>query len=199
LMRLALLLFCLGLAPNLAGMDTASQSPDGLDLPQFLSRLRVSFYQSVESAAATEETIGVIQAAFPTTRDSWPPVILAYYAALEGLRGKHAGGLMDKLDHVMKAVSLMRRLPEDNPGSLEIRFLRFSFFRQLPLFFGVRSTVGPDLAELIGMLEEGADPSVPQQIRRDMVTSLLDCREADRTQRERLQRLRVALALVPEP
>jgi hypothetical protein len=192
------LLLIFGL-PGLWGMDTAPLSAPGLDLPLFLSRLRVSFYNSVESAAATEQTVALIQAAFPSKRDSWPPVILAYYAALEGLRGKYASGLLDKLGHVNTAVSLMRRLPEDNPGSLEIRFLRFCFFRQLPLFFGVRSTLGPDLAELIRMLETGADPDVPLEVRRDMVSYLIGCREADRAQIERLQQLRFMPATEGEP
>jgi hypothetical protein len=197
-MRLTMLLLIFGL-PGLWGMGTAPLAPPGLDLPQFLSRLRVSFYNSVESAAATEQTVAAIQAAFPSKRDSWPPVILAYYAALEGLRGKHASGLLNKLGHVNTAVSLMRRLPEDNPGSLEIRFLRFSLFRQLPLFFGVRPTVGPDLAVLIRMLEAGADPDVPREVRRDMVSYLIGCREADRAQIERLQQLGFVPAAEGEP
>ena len=157
----------------------------------------MSFYNSVESAAATEETVALIQAAFPSKRDSWPPVILAYYAALEGLRGKHAGGLLGKLGHVNTAVSLMHRLPEDNPESLEIRFLRFSFFRELPLFFGVRSTVAPDLTALLRMLEEKNDPDVPPDIQRDMISFLIDCGEANRDQGERLRRLRQALTAEP--
>jgi hypothetical protein len=196
---LALLILGLGLSSGLAGLDVVANVPAALDMPQFLSSLRVSFYQSVESPAATEETVALIQAAFPAPRDSWPPVVLAYYAALEGLRGKHAGALLDKLGHVTKAMSLIRRLPEDNPASLEIRFLRFSFFRQLPAFFGVRSTVGPDLEALVTMLEEGADPDVPRKIQGDIVVYLLDCREADLAQLQRLQRLRAAFAAGPEP
>jgi len=104
-------------------------------------------------------------------------------------QGKHAVKLMEKLGHVVKAVSLTRGLPEANPRSLEIRFLRFSFFRQLPLFFGVRSTVAPDLALLIGMLEEGGHDDVPPDIQRAMAAYLLGCGEADSRQLDRLRRL----------
>jgi len=196
---LALLLAGFGLDPGLSALSAVSDAPSVPDLSQFLSLLRVSFYQSVDSPSATEEAVSFIQSAFPSAQDSWPPVVRAYYAALEGLRGKHASGLGAKLGHVMKAVSLMRRLPEDNPGSLEIRFLRFSFFRQLPLFFGVRSTVGPDLAALLRMLEEGIDADVPPEIQRDMISYLLDCGEANRDQLDRLQRVRDALAAAPNP
>jgi hypothetical protein len=93
----------------------------------------------------------------------------------------------------------MRGLPEANPWSLEIRFLRFSFFHQLPLFFGVRSTVAPDLAMLIRMLEEGGHDDVPREIQRDMASFLLDCGEADTRQRDRLQRLHGVLAAARIP
>ena len=183
---LGLLLLLLGLSP-LSAASAASGNPD---LAEFLSQLRIRFYGSVESAAITEETLAAIEKAFRSPQDSWPPVIRAYYAALEGLRGKHASRLFDKAGHVLKAISLMRNLPEANPGSIEIRFLRFSFFSQVPPFFGVRSTVAPDLATLIRMLEEGSDDDVPRDIERDIVAYLLDCGQADRQQLSRLQRLR---------
>lgn len=195
----AVLLAAFGTAPGLSALSTvAAVSPD-LDLPEFLSRLRVGFSLAVESPSATEQAAASILSTFPSAQDSWPPVIRAYYAALEGLRGKHARGLGDKLGHVRKAVSLMRRMPEDNPGSLEIRFLRFSFFHQLPLFFGVRSTVGPDFTVLLRMLEEKNDTEVPPDIQRDMISFLIDSGEANRDQLERLHRLREALTSAPDP
>ena len=192
-----LLIAGFGIDLHLSALNASTGAPAVPDLPEFLSRLRVSFYMAVDSPSATEEAVASIQSSFPPARESWPPVIQAYYAALEGLRGKHAGGLGDKLGHVMKAISLMRRLPEDNPGSLEIRFLRFSFFRELPLFFGVRSTVAPDLTALLRMLEEKNDPDVPPDIQRDMISFLIDCGEANRDQGERLRRLRQALTAEP--
>ena len=195
----ALLLFGFGLDPGLTALNAVTDPVQGPNLPQFLSELRLSFYHAVDSPKSTEEAIAMIRSAFPSSLETWPPVIRAYYAALEGLRGKHARGLGKKLGHVMTAITLMRTLPEDNPGSLEIRFLRFSLFRQLPLFFGVRSTVGPDLETLIGMLEKGSDNDVPQAIRRDMVTYLLDCTEASRDQLGRLRQVRDLLKAPPDP
>ena len=196
-LAIALLLVGFGFDPGLAALNAVTDPAP--NLPQFLSTLRVSFYHAVDSSKSTEEAIAAIRSAFPSSLETWPPVIRAYYAALEGLRGKHARGLGEKLGHVMTAITLMRRLPEDNPGSLEIRFLRFSFFRQLPLFFGVRSTVGPDLETLIGMLEKGSDDDVPPAIRRDMVTYLLDCTEAGRDQLDRLRQVRDLLEAAPDP
>jgi hypothetical protein len=183
---LGLLLLFLGLAP-LTAVSNTSGSPD---LSAFLSELRVRFYGSVESAAITEETLATIEKLFPAPQGSWPPVIRAYYAALEGLRGKHASRLFDKAGHVLKAISLMRNLPEANPRNIEILFLRFSFFYQVPPFFGVHSTVAPDLVTLIRLLEDGGHDELPREIQRDIVVYLLGCGQADRQQLDRLQRLR---------
>jgi hypothetical protein len=196
---IALLLVGFGLDPGLAALNAVTGAAPGPDLPQFLSRLRVIFYHAVDSSVDTEEAVAAIRSAFPLSLETWPPVIRAYYAALEGLRGKHARGLGVKLGHVMEAISLMRRLPEDSPRSIEIRFLRFSLFRQLPLFFGVRSTVRPDLEALIRLLEEGSDDEVPPAIQRDIVTFLLDCTEASQDQLGRLRQVRGLLEATPSP
>lgn len=147
------------------------------------------FYLAVEDPLAAEKAVSFIENAYPETFESRPPVIQAYGAALEGLRGKHAQGLLEKLDHVQRAVSLLKDLPERNPESLEILFLRFSFFHQIPFFFGVRSTVSPDLSRLIVMLEERAFDEVPRKIQKDIVGYLIGCGEAGRAQKERLQAL----------
>jgi hypothetical protein len=167
----------------------------GPGLSEFLPKLRLMFYRAVDSAPVTEEAISAIESAFPLPPDDRPPIIRAYLAALEGLRGKHAAGLLGKLDHINKAKAVLRDLPEANPRSIEIRFLRFSFFRQLPLFFGVRSTVGPDLEVLIRMLEEGGHDDLPAEIQRSITSYLLDCGEADRGQMERLRSVRRTLSV----
>ncbi len=133
----------------------------------------------------------------PADVEQWPAVARAYDAALEGLRGKYAKRLIDKLRHVQRAVSALGSLPEENPASLEIRFLRFSFFHQIPVFFGVRSTVAPDLRILISMLEAHKYENVPIDIQRAMVVYLLDRGEADRSQVTRLRALLETLPRVP--
>jgi hypothetical protein len=143
----------------------------------------------VESAAAVEETAALVEGSFPARAGPRPAVIRAYSAALEGLRGKHAAGLLDKVIHVQRAISLFRGLREENPGSMEILFLRFSFFHQIPPIFGVRSFVAPDLEGLVRMLEERRYEEVPPAIQRDMAAYITECGEANADQLARLRRL----------
>jgi hypothetical protein len=178
------------------GGPAGPSSPTGVSpAPGLLPEIRRAFSRAVRDEAVTEETFVWIEQSFAAPRESWPPVVLAYYASLEGLKGKHSRDIFAKLTHVQRAIGLIRDLPDAHPDSLEILFLRFSFFHQLPLFFGVRSYVAPDLARLIGMLEERRFEEVPVQVQRDMVDYILGCGEAGSRQRARLARLRGELAV----
>ncbi|HVP20025.1 MAG TPA: hypothetical protein VMU36_13620 [Spirochaetia bacterium] len=157
------------------------------DSRDYLPRLRQLFYVAANDESAVLRAMSFLQQTFPTSPDLWPPVAQAYYGALEGLRAKYSNGLFDKLYHLQKAISTLRELPEKNPESLEILFLRFSLFHQVPSFFGVRSTVSPDLERLIVILEAHLDEQVPVDIQRAMATYLRACGEADRFQAARLE------------
>jgi hypothetical protein len=159
------------------------------ELDDVLGLVRGLFYQAVESPAAVQEAEAIIEASFPVPQHSRPPVIRAYSAALDGLKGKHVKGLFEKLRHVQKAIPLLRTLPEENPSNPEILFLRFTLFRQLPGFFGVRSTVAPDLERLVALLELRSFDQVPQEIQRYIAGYLLGCSEASAAQRARLEPL----------
>jgi len=163
----------------------------------YLPDIRRLFYQATVDESAVDTAASFLRGRLAADVARWPAVARAYDAALEGLRGKYAKGLIDKLRHVQKAVSELRSLPEENPSSLEIRFLRFSFFHQIPVFFGVRSTVAPDLRILISMLEDRRYEEVPVDVQRDMVVYLMDCGEADRSQETRLRALLETLPRLP--
>jgi hypothetical protein len=105
------------------------------------------------------------------------------------LRGKHAKDLLSKLGHVKRAIDLFRDLVETNPGSLEIRFLRFAFFSQLPFLFGVHSYVSTDRAILVEQLASRRFDAVPPDIQRAMTVYLLANAKLDPAARGRLQRL----------
>jgi len=155
----------------------------------YLPTLRLLFYQATVRESAVQEAMSYLRARFPAPEESWPPVAQAYLGALEGLQGKYVDGLLDKLRHVQRAIGMLRELPRKAPGDPEVLFLRFSLFHQLPPFFGVRSTVVPDLENLIALLELRRYDDVPQDIQRSMAVYLSQTGLADRAQAERLRRL----------
>jgi hypothetical protein len=169
----ALILPCL-----LAASAASAQDP-------VLARVRADFPGATADAAATGELATFIEARFPGEPAGWPPVAQAYYAACEGLRGKHDPNPLMKLLHVRAAVAVIRDLAEAHPRDLEIRFLRFVFFEQVPAIFGVSGYVPGDCAVLVDALA-GADESLPPDLRRDMVRYMLSTDALSDEQRKRL-------------
>jgi hypothetical protein len=145
-----------------AGLDEAS-----------IAQLRSDFTAAVESMAATEAAIRSMDASFTGDRLRWPPIARAYRASLEGLIGKHSPKLIEKFNRVKTAIADYEGLIEAYPGSLELRFMRFAFYSQLPGLFGVGRHVDPDRAVLTDMLEQGSDDRVPDSQKLDMIRWIL--------------------------
>jgi hypothetical protein len=185
--------FVLALLLASAGTAHADPAQDVTDLPF----IRVGFYQAVENSSATEALAAYIEKNYGVLPKSFPPVVQAYYASVEGLKGKHAKDLFSKLGHVGKAVDLFRDLVETNPDNVEIRFLRFALFSQLPFFFGVRGYVSTDLAALVDQLEMQRYDDVPPDIQHAIAVYLLANAELDRGRRARVQKLESDIRPLP--
>ncbi|MGD9380388.1 MAG: hypothetical protein PVI51_07450 [candidate division WOR-3 bacterium] len=154
-----------------------------------LNRIRVGFYVAVEDEDTTQALMTFIRDEFSDDHHQYPAVILAYYAALEGLRGRHSSNPLSKFVHVSNAVEKMNEAVEKEPRLLEGRFLRFSFFHQIPGIFGVRDRVAVDLKETIEILEKRNYEFVDERQQQDMIGYLLGTDEPDAEQRSRLEQL----------
>ncbi len=166
----------------------------GIDGPT-LSRLRADFYGAADSMEATLAAIAFMDTRFQGAIPGWPPVARAYRASLEGLIGKHDWRLGEKFGRVNKALDLYRGLAEEQPSSLEIRFMRFAFYSQLPGLFGVARQVKPDLEALFLILEGTGDERVPLGQQLDMISWL---RSGGGLSPSELKRLAAAEAAVRE-
>lgn len=152
-----------------------------------IAALRSDFTLAVESMGATEKAIHELDAGFPVDRLLWPPIARAYRASLEGLIGKHSPKLLEKFNRVNAAIADYDGLIEAYPASLELRFMRFAFYSQLPGLFGVGSHVRPDRALLADMLERGDDQRVPVSQKLEMITWILKDGKPDKAETARLQ------------
>lgn len=136
--------------------------------PEVFAKVKSDFYKAALSLEATRIAIASMDEAFAGTLETWPGIARAYRASLEGLLGKHATLLSEKFARVNNAIEMFDGLVESWPDSLEIRFLRYSFFSQLPVIFGVGHYVKPDLEAIIILFESGNDNSVPRRQMLDM-------------------------------
>jgi len=162
-----------------------------------LNTIRAGFYVAVEDEDTTVSLMNFIQDEFSKDHHQYPPIVLAYYAALEGLRGRHVSNPISKFFYVSKAVDKMNEAVEKAPGLMESRFLRFSFFHQIPGIFGVGGKVEGDLKETIALLEQRDYEFVGEKIQKDMIDYLLRTDRLSLDQRSRLEMLAEELSNKP--
>jgi hypothetical protein len=180
-------LFLLAAGSAAFGAPLTEGAPD-------LPRLRAEFHRAVEDPAGADALATSIERRYGTLPDSFPPVIHAYYAALEGLKAMHARDILEKVRRARTAIALFTGLVEAHPDSLEIRFLRFTLFSRLPPLFGVRHCVPADLGVIVDRLELRSFGEVPAADQRAMMEYLLQNADLDRENRRRLQKIEATSA-----
>jgi hypothetical protein len=168
--RITRMLMLFALAAPLHGQSSEA-AYGGIDGPT-LSRIRADFYGASESMEATLASIAYMESRFQGSIQSWPPIARAYRASLEGLIGKHDWRLSEKFGRVNAALALYKNLAEEQPSSLEIRFMRYALYSQLPGLFGVGKQVKPDLEALFLIFERTGDERVPLGQQLDMLAWL---------------------------
>jgi len=165
-----------------------AQPSDSAD-PEILAYIRETFYVAVDEEATAYSLMEYIERTYPGSWKSYPPVVAGYYASLEGLKGRHSLNPLKKMRFVRNAIAYMDPLVAENPGNLEIRFLRFSFYQQIPAFFGVAQHVPEDLEITIRLLTEKDFSRAPLSVQLDMMLYILETDKPDEGQRRRLQEL----------
>lgn len=162
--------------------------------PELLASIRDAFYRAEKSMDETLKAIRLMEAKVDGPVAAWPGLARAYRASLEGLIGKHDTRLTVKFNKVNEAIKAFDGIAEAFPSSLEIRFLRYAFYSQLPPIFGAGRFVKPDLEAIIAMLEAGSDPFVPAGQQTDMADWLLAEASLSQAERRRVTAARAALA-----
>lgn len=171
-----------------AAAGPAADAYRGAD-PVLLKQVREGFKRAPDSAPATRALIAVLDSDLPAGATTWPPVLQAYRAALEGLAGKHSHIPWVKYRHAKDGLGRFAGLVEAHPDSIEIRMLRYTTGSGLPDFFGMRPQAEADLAALVEMFAQGTDSMVPATQRRGYIQWILDHGRPAPDLRGRLEKL----------
>lgn len=158
-----------------------------------LRRIRGDFTLATLGLPATRQAIQWMESNLLGPINSWPPVARAYRASLEGLIGMHETNLFRKYNQVKQALAMFDGIAESYPESMEIRFLRYAFFSQLPALFGVARHVPEDLADLFEFFESNSDQAVPLSLKLEMAQWLDEHGQLSLLQKERLEAAVAAL------
>ncbi|QQS36420.1 MAG: hypothetical protein IPM56_00240 [Ignavibacteriales bacterium] len=166
-----------------AGRDTA-----------LINFIRNTFYESVEDEDKTYSLEKFITAKFGEDQSKYDPVILAYFGAVEALKGKHAFNPFSKLNHVIRALDIIEVAVKKEPRSLEIRFVRFSILHHLPGILGYGSERDEDLLVICQLLKERNYSEVNPKLQQGIVQFMIDSERLDDTQLEDMKRIAITLA-----
>lgn len=142
--------------------------------PGLLDEVRTAFADAPDSAPVARALAARLDAGLPADRAAWPPVFLAYRAALEGIAGKHSSAPWEKYRRARAGMAQFAGLAEAHPASVEIRMLRYSAGSQLPDFFDAKAQADEDLRILADGLVQGVDPMVPSGLRKGYIRWILD-------------------------
>jgi hypothetical protein len=153
-----------------------------------IQEVRLGFYAAVDDAAARVSLEKTIRAAWPRLTEA-PVAIRAYAAALRGLEGRQSPNLLDKVRFVREGIALFDGLVESAPRDLEVRFLRYSFYSELPSIFGVSMLVPVDRSALIEQLSRQDYTAVPAVMQRDMIRRMITGVPMGDADRSRLKNL----------
>jgi hypothetical protein len=107
----------------------------------------------------------------------------AYWAASKTLLAKYAWNPATKLSLLDEAETKMNFCIQQNPESLEMRYLRFSYERNLPAFLQGGNHMKEDAEKMIFLFRQGKYKEFPSSIGRKMRDSVLlfgPCSEKDR-------------------
>lgn len=156
----------------------------------FLLGLKLfSFSQSLEECRKWYDS-GISDEGFATKLEKetakWSQkstVQSAYWAASKTLLAKHAWNPATKLSLLDEAETKMNSCIQQNPESLEMRYLRFSYERNLPAFLQGGNHMKEDAEKMIFLFRQGKQMDFPSSLRKKMRDSVLlygNCSERDR-------------------
>lgn len=140
-----------------------------------LEHIRLNYYASVEKEELVTELEKFINKKFTSDRSKYPTLILAYVAALQSVKSKHAFWPTEKYSYFKKSMSLFDEVMLKDPKNLEIRFLRFAILHYVPSFLGYSAERSEDariiVAELIKQDFSSIKPEIQKGIAEFMVQS----------------------------
>ena len=169
-----------------AWADSTEEAYRGADT-NLLAQVRKGFETAPDSASETRRLTTLLDSLLSANLPEWPPIILAYRAALEGLTGKHSRSPWAKYHHAKAGLAKFHGLVEAHPDSVEIRMLRFSFCSQLPGFFGMRPQAENDRAALTDLVVRGRDPMVSRAYIQGVIQWILRYGDPSPEERNRLE------------
>ncbi len=165
--------------------------------PEVLETIRLNYYASVEDEDFVEETEKLITKHFSANSDNYPNLILAYIAAFESVKSKHAFWPFTKLKYFNSSMEMFEKVIANDPDNLEIRFLRYAILEHIPSFLGHSKERNDDAQIIYKELLKNDYSSIKPDIQKGIAVFLLRSQRLNKEQENKLV-LNFSLASVDE-
>ncbi len=154
-----------------------------------LNFIREKYYIAIDNPDTTKFLQNYMEKNFGTDVSKYNPILMSYYACLKGLEGKFEKNIPKKVKFVFKAISIIDSSVNRFPDCLEIRFLRFTFYENLPDYFNVSKKRKEDLKFVFNYLLHKDFSFVPRKIQIDMIKYIISTRRLKDDENLKLIRL----------
>jgi len=151
-----------------------------------LQFLRNTYYSAVENEEEIKKLNSFIVSKYGNNIETYPAIIIAYYAGIEALFSKHAFWITTKYKHLVKSMDLFEKAVSKESDNLEIRFMRFSILHYVPSIVGYGEERESDLNAVYNLLLNKQYLIVPKDIQIGMMKFLID---SDRLENEKVETL----------
>lgn len=138
-----------------------------------LEFIRNNYYASVEKEELVAKLETFIEKKFTRDRSKYPPLVLAYVAALESVKSKHAFWPHEKYNYFQESMKLFSETIQKEPQSLEIRFLRFTILHYIPSFLGYSEERQNDASVILRELKKKDFSSIKPEIQKGIAEFMI--------------------------
>lgn len=160
-----------------------------------LDFIRHKFYEGVEKEEEVDRLDFYLREKYGNDFNSIDPTIIAYFGAIEALRGKHAFFPFTKLSYVSSSNDILTRAIEKDPLNLEIRFIRFSILHHVPGILGYGNECEEDMEVIYRLLMKKDYSQVNAQIQKGIAEFMIDSDRLSEKQTDELRKLAEAFVL----
>lgn len=149
---------------------SAAHSFAGFNQKTDIAELRKQMLRAIKSPETTDSLYNNLK-----TIIKKPPLVIAYFGALEALKAKNSWNPYNKIKYLNLSSKTVDQAVNASPNDMEIRFIRFSIQTNLPHFLGLNKDLPADKTQIIQQLKQkhygSADKVFVQNIIKFMIAS----------------------------
>lgn len=186
-MKLKAALLLVALSIVVSASEKKNESSANININD-LEHIRLNYYASVEKEELVTGLEKFISQKFTSDRTKYPALILAYVAALQAVKSKHAFWPTEKYSYFKESMRLFDEVMKREPKNLEIRFLRFAILHYVPSFLGYAEERTEDARVIVRELIKKDFSSIKPEIQKGIAEFMLQSERLNNLEIKKLKR-----------